>query len=208
MFSILNEVKEYIQMNGIPFNDIAISYSYFPNYFNQAILNHLRMLTGNNNEFGPSEYKLSFDKNGSMYLMVHDNTGKTNLCIANTMLNLGENIRYTLVPEVDIIEEACVLKYLDEQRLMIRDMINTNYDQLDTLSKVKLENNIINTLVKSKFKELSKDNINILDKVDYKKDIDTSIDKITWYINYLNDYYMEDLRLAEAESQMHGILYT
>ena len=207
MFSILNEIKEYINISGIPFNNISINYSYFPPHYNQAILNHLRKLTGNNYDFGSAEYTLSFDKNGSIYLMIHDFHNKTNLCIANTRLNLEENIRITQVPEVDIIEEASALKLLDNERMLIRQMINTNYSNLSRLDRVKLENNIINTLILPKIRESIKNGEDIVEKALYNHELGTSVEKIIPYIDYLNDYYMEDLRLEEEENKMKGIYF-
>ena len=199
MFSILNEIKEYINKKGIPFNDISISYSYFPTYFNQAILNHLRKLTGARYDMGPSEYTLSFDKNGNIYLMIHDTTGKVNLCVTDTYLDIDDNIRFTSISEMELVKEALALESLDDERSMIREMINTNYSNLNNIEKVKLENNIINALASKNTSE---------EVTSYQRELVNSCNSIISYINYLNDYYMEDLRLEEEENKMQGIMYT
>ena len=202
MISILNNIKEYIDMKGIPFDTISINYSYFPKYYNQAILNRLRKITGNHFELGPSNYTISFDKYGNIYLMIHDNTGKTNLCIANTTISLDSNLLISVIPEKEIMLEAKILKDLDRERKLFKNMINNKYQGLNAQDKVNLENNIINTLVNSMVPDVSYD----LVKESMRKDVIESTNNIISYIDYLNQRYMEEVKLEEDNS-MKGIMF-
>ena len=123
MNSILDAVKAYIIKNDIPFKDISVSYSYFPKYFNQAVLNKIREIKGIGYDLGASIYTLSFDKNNNLYLLVNDSTGKENLVISNTRFDPTKEMRYVQAPEIEIIEDACMLEYLDKERIDIRELV-------------------------------------------------------------------------------------
>ncbi len=195
MNSILKEVKEYIIKNNIPFKDICVSYECFPKYINQAILNKIREIKGIGYDLGSSTYILSFDKNNNLYLLVNDSEGYTNLIIADTPIYPTKDIKYTQVPEIEIIEDACMLEYLSNERISVREMIDKEYKKLSPIEKVRLENNIINLLAKNKFNDLSKNNDNILNKVSYKEANKKTVKLITDYINYLDAYYEQDLEI-------------
>ena len=207
MYSILKEVDKYIKENGIPFKDVIVSYDYFPKHINQAILNAIRETQNERYDFGVPEYRISYDELGNIYMMVHDSTKRSNICISNERIMLDGNYSVHFITEDKIIKEACMLKHMDQERDIIRQMVHDTYKDLSMLDKVKLENNIINTLAKNNLEKLEKDNESIFDIVSYNEEITDSANKINDYIAYLNAYYMEDLREKEAEMRMDGIFY-
>lgn len=200
MNSILNMVDNYIKENNIPFKDITISYSYLPSYLNQAILNKIREIKGNNYDFGSTEYTFSYDENDNLYLIVHDSENMVNLIIANTKLDLVD-YKITVISEYKLIEEAIALKDLDEYRLVIRNMINNEYKTLSPIEKIKLENNIINSLAKNKINNSS------IDISTYNEELTNSANKINNYMSYLKDYYDKDMKEYSDKEEV-GIYFS
>lgn len=206
MYSILNEIDKYVKENGIPFKDIIISPEYLPKHINQVILDKIREIRGTRYDFATSDYRISYDKFGHLYVMVHDILGRNNLCISNHRIDLDGEYFVSFISEEELIKEACMLKQMDQERKAIREMIHKTYKDISMIDKVKLENNIINTLAKDRLNKL--DNNGSLLISSYMDELVKSTNLITNYIAYLNEFYMEELKQKEDAMKMDGILYT
>jgi hypothetical protein len=125
------------------------------------------------------------------------------VCISNHSVELDADYYITFIHESAIIREAYLLKQMDSERKAIKKMIDEDYKDLDMINKVKLQNNIINTLVKNKLVK----NGNYVDTFPYEIELMDSVDKINAYIDYLNDYYLEDLKHEEDLRQVPDIFY-
>ena len=202
MYSILDQVDKHIKTEGIPFKEIIITPSYLPAHLNQAILNKVRSFNDVNYDFATSDYVLSYDKNGTLYMMVQDIHGRHNICISNHSVELDADYYITFIHESKLISDAIMLEKMDSERQAIRKMIRDAYQNISMVDKVKLENNIINTIAKDRLTKQG-----YADMSSYVSEINDSVSKINDYIDSLNAYYMEDLRYEEGLRQVDDIFY-
>lgn len=200
MYSILCEVDRHIKEKNILLRSFSINYSYFPKYFNQAIVNELRKIDPTRFELGPSEYELLYDDKGNLCLFVRDTSDRMptqvkKIAISNYAGGTRANfaVPATRRSEEEIVENACMLEFLEDKRAITRRAISLQPD-LSPIERVKIEYQRMSQISQIAFEEIIKTGGNILDMVDYQEEYKQSVDKIISYIDYLWDYYQEDVK--------------
>ena len=129
MYSFIEEINNYICENGIPFKSISISSSYFPKYFNIAVLKELRKTTGKSFKDNMiEEYELVYENN-ILQLVVRSKNNHTVLVIFNKDLWFSFNEPSKKIFDTNIITMATYLenkefeeieKYIDSKGLVGR----------------------------------------------------------------------------------------
>lgn len=200
-YSFLDEIDKYIKEKGIPFKNIIVNYSYFPDVINQVILDQLRKSTSFF-ELGVEEYILEYDKIGNLYLHAKDKKCVANVIISNCN-NLSVDFSFGGISEKRLLEEAYMLRTLEEERMAIREDIKKM--DLSLKDKVLLENKRVRKMATNNYYRLRNSGISILDLVDYQEELEECVDKIKKYIDYLNKMYQEDV--TKNNDVMKGICY-
>ena len=139
MYSFIEEINNYICDNGIPFKNISISSSYFPKYFNAAMLRELRFAVGKS--FVDKEidnYELVYENN-ILQLVVRSKNNHTVLVIFNKDLwfsyngpskKLFESNITTLAKYLENKEFEEIRSYIDSKGLTGRYTLEpTNFDE-------------------------------------------------------------------------------
>ncbi|MBQ2873061.1 MAG: hypothetical protein IJE89_03570 [Bacilli bacterium] len=171
MYSFLEEINNYVLDNGIPFKNISISSSYFPDFFNRAMLRELRNAAGGKwVDYEIENYELVFEEN-RLQLVARSKNKHTVLVIFNKNLwfsikepskKLFETNITTLAMYLERKEFDEIKKYIDSKGLTGR------YN----LEHVNIEESLKETALKC-------------------------ID----YISYLNKFYMKQLEDNEKEER-------
>ena len=208
MFSLLNSLDEYIKEKGIPFKYFKINYSYFPDYINQAILNHIRKnCIGSDLELGPENYQLGYSNNGILYLLAKDSKEHVNIVISATNEKLDLDFPCQLIPEKRIVREACYLKTFEKYRTIMREVIRKEELNISQYEKVLLENKLVNAFCDNKHEEMYAAGEDILNDANYEESLKESYAKIVEYIDYLNKMYQESINGKYGSYHMNGIRY-
>ena len=177
MFSIINRVSLYMRDFGIPFENIYISSSYFPDSFNKIVLEELnKVLPKCEYERNFSEYIFSLEGNGELKLIVYARNGKTRLII----LPDDAVIDYS-IPGKKIRESAIVERVKRKEEKVINEIISYLRDK-------KLSERATITLSP------------------YEKELKNTANMCISYIDYCNKYYKETLK-ADSETEESAIKY-
>ena len=206
MFSFLKEIDKYLKENKIPLRRVEFSYTYLPEYINQAILNEMRKVT-KHFELGVPTYELVYDNNHNLCLLVKDINGENSTIFAYNEEKISFNHKIIKRNESDLIKKACALKYFEERRQKIRQIIETNYRSYPTIEKNKCEYRLMQDLIeKHCHKNRAFYNI-IVDKIDYETPLIDSVEKITSYIDYLYDISTNKKEELSKQTITNGISY-
>ena len=206
MFSFLTEIDKYIKKNNIPLKRLEFSYTYLPDYINQAILNEMRKVT-KHFEFGTPSYELIYDNNHNLCLLVKDINGENTTIFANNEIKPSFNYRTINRSEKDLIKNACALKYFEERRQKIRKLIEEKYSDYPKLEKNKCEYRLMQELIKKHCYKNQRFYDIITNKTDYETPLMDSVEKITSYIDYLYDISkIKKIELPKKEVN-NGICY-
>ena len=214
MYSMLETIDRYIRDNNIPFNEIVIDYDKLDSYFDQAITDRLRKICGDYFHMGSLVYTLKYDDNDHLCLIATANKGRNVYVIYNKNETQIVNLpgKFYACSERAIVEDAAMLKYLEEQRLFIRKAILRTNPNISVTDRVKVEHSVMEDLKHDTFSKLSNEGMNISTLVDYDSIFSLNADRINEYIKYTNDAYQAHLeRIKEKnaeEEKMHGISYT
>lgn len=214
MYSMLREIDKYIKENGIPFNGVVFSYKYFDPYLDQAITNKIRNICGDHFNTGCLKYTLKYDEDGNLCLIATSDNGKSTLIIYDRKSTDRVSFpgKYYACSEKEIVEEAAMLKYLEKDRLLIRNRIYEMYPDISLTDRVKLEYKLMNDLVYSMFKDFRSKGEHILSKVHYRDLYVIDTHNIIDYLEYLNDRYQIELKeekeKEEEHKRMDGVCYS
>lgn len=163
MYSFLEEINNYVLENGIPFKNISISSSYFPKYFNQAVLRELRKSVDRkwyDNEI--ESYELVFEDN-ILQLVVRSKNKHTVLVIFNKNLWFSFKEPSRKIFDTNVISLAT---YYEKKEL---EKIKNELDSKGLTGRYNLEHISMEESLK----------LSALSCIDY--------------INYLNKYYLKQL---------------
>lgn len=209
MYSMLQKIDEYIKENGIPFKEITFSYSYLDPYLDQAIISRIRNITEEYFNRDCLYYTLKYDNNGNLCLIASSNKDKSTLVIydKSKVEKADFSGNFSACSERTIIEEAAMLKYLYDDRLLIRNRLYEMYPDISLSDRVIAENRVLEDLMKVIFRELKENDERILKKVHYKNLYVENTHKIIDYIEYLNEAYQKDLKLAKEIEEEHKAMY-
>ena len=80
MYSVLKKVDLYAQNFGMPYRELVVSSSYFPEYFNKIACEHLNRAIDCDRKIGKiDEYTISYEGNDKIKLIVDKtNPSQTN----------------------------------------------------------------------------------------------------------------------------------
>lgn len=176
MYSFIQEINNYICENGIPFKSISISSSYFPKYFNAAMLRELRIAVGGKpvgGRFVDNEienYELVYENN-ILQLVARSKNGHTVLVIFNKDLWFSYNKPSKKLFETNVTSLA---RYLENKEF---EEIKRYIDSKGLAGRYTLE--------PTNFEDSMKESA--------KKCID--------YIAYLNDIYLTGLEENAKEER-------
>lgn len=164
MYSFIEEINSYICDNGIPFKNVIVSSTYFPKYFNAAMLRELRIATGKS--FVDKEiqnYELVYENN-ILQLVARSRNNHTVLVIFNK--NLWFSFRN---PSKKLFESniTTLAKYLEKKEF---DGIRKYIDQKGLAGRY------------------------VLEPTDFDKAMEDAAKKCIEYIAYLNEMYIEKLK--------------
>lgn len=209
MYSMLQKIDEYIKENGIPFKEITFSYTYLDPYLDQVITSRIRKITGNDFNMGCLSYTLKYDNSGNLCLIANSNDDKSTFIIFDKSKTNKVDLpgSFNACGEKTIIEEAAMLKYLYDDRLLIRNRLYEMYPDISISDRVIAENRILEDLMKVVFRELKENDERILKKVHYKDLYVENTNRIIDYIEYLNDAYQNDLKFAKLKEEEHKVMY-
>lgn len=195
---ILKGLDEYIRNNGIPFRNFEINYSFFPTFFNHAIILKLREIMSERFEIcGPTNYVLCYDDKNRLFLEVIGSDNRTRLLIYDDddLYQYYPNTVGMRVYESKLHNVARTNMRTMDKRMKIREYINKKYDQKGfKLEKLKDEYEIMQIINDGDF---------IADDMyddRYREEVNKSIKNITSYIDYLMKAYQEDLNVAYGDS--------
>ena len=206
MFSFLDEIDKYVKGNKIPLKKLEFSYTYLPEYINQAILNEMRKVT-EHFECGTPTYELAYDKFNNLCLLVKDINGENITAFAKNRETISFDYRTINRSEVDLIKYACALKYFEDRRMKIRKVIEEKYGEFPAIDKVKCEYRLMQEFIKKYcYKNQAFYNI-IMDRIDYETPLMDSVEKITSYIDYLYDNSKDKKVEVVGDKTTSGISY-
>lgn len=133
MYSFIEEINDYISSRGIPFKNINISSSYFPKYFNEAVLRELRNTAGGKwVDYSIENYELIYEDN-RLQLVARSKNNHTVLAIFNKNLwfsikepskKLFETNITTLATYLENKELEKIYQYIDSRGLTGRYVIS------------------------------------------------------------------------------------
>ena len=188
MYSILKYILMYMKENNINLRRFKVPYTLFPKYFNQAVLEELRALSGNKSdtsiELGPEEYEFVFGNDGKLYLYIASNDGQNHIII-------GDDIRgsfpkpglFYYYTEDEMVCNMYIQKVLNEGtpdiepvRPKIRENILAQHPNMSAKDKVLFETYQIREFIRE-----NKDNI-VIDQRDIDRDLKECIENIAGYL--------------------------
>ena len=226
MYSILREINKYMEKKGIPFKGVTFSYDYLDPYLDQAIKNKLNSISEDRYNTGCQEYTLKYDENNNLCLIAKKYKGNTILVIydSDKTKRVALPGKFHAIAEKDIIKEAAMLKYLEQDRLLIRNRLYEINPNIGLIDRVKKENELIKDLANILFKELKEERDKAIDKTEYKDLLTIIIEKTNYnnlltketeeiinYIDYLFKDYLYSLdyikKQEEEHKRMDGICY-
>lgn len=107
MYSVLKKVDLYAQNFGMPYRELVVSSSYFPEYFNKIACEHLNRAIDCDRKIGKiDEYTISYEGNDKIKLIAFAPNGKTRLVIFPDEESFDYSIVGRKVSEEAIIKEA------------------------------------------------------------------------------------------------------
>lgn len=163
MYSFLEEINNYVLENGIPFKNISIASSYFPNYFNQAVLRELRKAVGGRwVDYEIENYELVFEDN-RLQLVVRSKNNHTVLVIFNKNLWFSFKEPSKKIFDTNVTSLAM---YLERKEF---DEIKKYIDSKGLFGRYNLEH------------------------IDIEEALKESAKKCIDYISYLNKFYLQQL---------------
>ena len=171
MYSFIGEINNYICENGIPFKNISISSSYFPKFFNAAMLRELRFATGKS--FVDKEidiYELVYENN-ILQLVAKSKNNHTVLVIFNKDLWFSYNKPSKKLFETNITSLA---KYLEKKEF---DEIRSYIDSKGLTGRY------------------------VLEPTDFDESMRECSKKCIEYIAYLNEMYLTQLEEKVKEER-------
>lgn len=164
MKNFLEQIKQHIESNGIPFKNIFISANYFPKEFNEAAVNKLRGNSKNVSEI--TNYQIYYE-NGQIYLIA---TAENNI---SKLIILESNFKY------------------NDELYLIQGFKTQEFHIIHEANRI-LEYNYINAK-KLLYNHKLLDSVNI-EPLQINDLLDKTAKDIKDYIDYLNNYYNENIK--------------
>ena len=193
MYSLLNEIDNYLKENNIPYKTIIFNKSYLPDYINLAI--HEEMKKASSMPFikVSPEYELRHDKNGILYMLVRNDRNRELFIISKPGDKIEEDFKHCGRSEKHITKWGCLFKLLKDDVKAIKEEINDNYKYLNFSKRSRIEYELIDELLENKYKEFVRDNKFIENEINYEEDLIESTYLLKDYIRYLYNYYNEGI---------------